>query len=555
MTRRCVLSWLTAVLVFALPGTSSQAPAQTVLATANSTGRLAADLEYLVKSVAPDGDQGAQAFLQALRQFKEGELLKGHDRDRLLGIAASLPHNPGEAPMVVAAIPVTDFAAYLDSLQVLGMTVEAEKGVAAFSHRITTPDGARTFFALESKKYAFLSLMPTGAQSIKSLDPASWRPSTGAQSDLSLVLKLSELPEAMKSQFIANFEASLPSKDPQRPNESDDEYKGRMTFSRMLREAVNALIREGDRIELNLAVDRSTEQVALDLAVTALPNTPFAKTVNDFQGRKSRFSWLGTDSPLSAWASLPLPKYLSDVLQELLEKVRQEGESKTKNETEKKVNSRLFGVLKAALSAPDVDLGLALQGPFKNQGGQERFTMLGMLKVPSGQEVDRLFRDVTAQTTPADKMKVKLDVGKGQDGTAIHQMTADAASLDPNLVKHCGDAGFFLAFPENAVLISFGEVGLKSIQHAIETLAARKRGGEEPVALQTHLSTLVELSTDQDREAAHRAASEAFKGAQAGKDRVALTMNGDGRSLRLRLGLDVPALKFAVRMGPRGQAK
>jgi hypothetical protein len=181
--------------------------------------------------------------------------------------------------------------------------------------------------------------------------------------------------------------------------------------------------------------------------------------------------------------------------------------------------------------------------------------MLGVLKVPSGQEVDRLFRDVTTQITPADKTKVKLDVGKGQDGTAIHQMTAEASSLDPNLVKHCGDAGFFVAFPENAVLISFGELGLKSIQGAIETLAARKGGREEPLALQTHLSTLVDLSTDQDREAAHRAASETFKGAQAGKDRMALTINGDGRSLRLRLGLDVPALKFVVLMGQRGQAK
>jgi hypothetical protein len=553
MTRRRAVTWLTVIVLSAWPQALTQSRAQTLVATAHSTGRLADDLQYLAKSVAPEGDAGMQAFLQALRQFQEGELLKGQDRNRLLGMAATLPQNPGEAPMVAVAIPVTDFAGYLDSLQALGMTVEAEKGVAGFSHRVTTPDGGRTFFALESKKYAFLSLMPTGSQGIKNLDPASWRPQSATSSDLSVVLRLSQLPEAIKSQFLANFEASLESKDRQKPNESDAEYKGRMASTRLGREAVKSLIREGDTAELNLGLDKASEQVLLDLVITALPNTPLAKTLSDFQGRKSQFSWLGAGTPLSAWLSVPLPKSLSDVFTELLDKVKKEGESKAKNDAEKVLNTRLFALLREALTAPDVDLGLAIQGPTKNAAGQTRFTMIGALKTPSGQSVDRLFRDITAQMTPADKTKVKLDAAKSRDGTPIHQLSVPVASLDPNLVKHCGDTGFFLAFPRNTVLISFGDEGLKSIQQAAESLSDPKLAGGEPLTIQTHLSTLGELS-DQDPEAVRRAAAETFQGARAGRDRIALSLNGEAHALRVRLTLDVPAIKFAVQMGQRNQA-
>ena len=140
---------------------------QMMVVTSPSVGQLADDLEYVLRAVAPAGDQGAQASLDALRRLKDGELIKGLDKTRPLGIAASLPEKQGDAPSVVAALPVTDFAQLLESLTGLGMKVEENPGIPGFSHKVTTPDGDRTVFALSAKRYAFFSLIPAGADQIR----------------------------------------------------------------------------------------------------------------------------------------------------------------------------------------------------------------------------------------------------------------------------------------------------------------------------------------------------------------------------------------------------
>ena len=297
MTRRRVMTWLSVILVPGLLAAVPQVSAQTLVATARSAGRLADDLEYLVKSLAPAGDEGLQAALGTLRQFKEGELLKGLDQKRLLGVAATLPREPGGLPMIVGAVPVTDYAQFLDSLKNVGMTVDAQSGVPGFSHKITTPDGAQTVFALEARKYAFFSLIPSRADTISKLDPAAWRPQGGTQGDLSVVLNLAALPDALKDQFVNGLEASLGEKQAQRPGESNPEYKGRMAGTRITAEAVKSLIREGESVELAMNVDPSREEVVVDLTASARPGTALAKTLNDFKGRKSRFTWMGADAP------------------------------------------------------------------------------------------------------------------------------------------------------------------------------------------------------------------------------------------------------------------
>ena len=145
------------------------------------------------------------------------------------------------------------------------------------------------------------------------------------------------------------------------------------------------------------------------------------------------------------------------------------------------------------MTAGDLDMGLAIQGPVKNAAGQNRFTMIGGMKVPSGKDVDRLVREHFAQIPSEKGATLKLDVAKGPNGTAIHHLSVPEASLDPKLVKQCGSAGLFLAFPGNTLLISFGDEGLNSIQQAIENLARSQGEGTEPAALQTHLSALGSL--------------------------------------------------------------
>lgn len=552
MTRRCVSAWLGVLLVPGLLGVVPRLPAQTLVATAHSAGRLADDLEYLAKALAPAGDESLQAGLRALKQFKDGELVRGLDRTRLIGVAVTLPQDPGGAPMVVAAVPVTNYAQFLDSLKDLGITVDADSGVPGFSHRVTTPDGAQTLFALEARKYAFFSLIPSRADSISKLDPASWRPKGGAEGDLSLALNLSQLPDAVRDQFINGLEASMAETEARRPDEPEAEYKGRMAGAKVSAEAVKLLIREGEAVELALTVDPSREEIVLDLTASARMGTSLAKTLAAFSERKSRFPWIEAGSPLSGWVSLPIPKQMGDALAETLETERKESESKAKDDAAKALNQRVYDLLKQAVTGGDLDMGLAVQGPVKNAAGQSRYTIITGMKVPSGKDAERLIRDAAAQIPPEKRESLKLDAAKARDGTPIHQFVTPESTLDPKLVKQFGATGFFLAFPGDTALLTFGDEGEKAIRQAIDNLAKPAVGRGDPASFQTHVSSLGQLA-DQDPEAVRQAAAEIFQGARASRDRITLSLKGEGPRLRLKLTVDVPALKFAVKIGRKDE--
>ena len=153
-------------------------------------------LERVVKGVAPPDDPMAAMVLNALGQVKTGAMLKGLDQTRGFGLAVTLPKNPaaGEPPSVVAGVPVSNLAQFLDSLKDLGLAVDDQPGVPGFSHKVTMPGGSPTLFVLQSKEYALFSLVPVGADRIRAIDPASWKPKGRPETALSTTIRLSEPP-------------------------------------------------------------------------------------------------------------------------------------------------------------------------------------------------------------------------------------------------------------------------------------------------------------------------------------------------------------------------
>ncbi len=295
------------VCMFGLLGSVGTASGQTVLVTAKSVSELTDDLEYLIKSVAPEGDPIAQTVLNALNQFKSGAMLKGVDQSKSFALAVTLPKDFGQGgpPTVVAAVPVSDLGQFLDSLKELELAVDDQPGVAGFSHKVSMPNGTPTFFVLQSKGYALFSLTPDGVDQLKALDPSSWKPKGRAQSTLSVKVKLSELPEALKDQFLNQLEATLNQQNDRKPGEGDAEFRGRIAGQKFGLEAFNSLIRDGDAIALDLDLSRKTSELALELAISAKPDTAMAKTLRTLGGRRSRFQGLGKDAAMAALGQPP----------------------------------------------------------------------------------------------------------------------------------------------------------------------------------------------------------------------------------------------------------
>src|SRR5689334_3676944 len=136
------------IVALALLGTAAPATAQTVVITAKSLNDLADDFEYLINSVAPEGDPRTEQVRGAINQFKAGELVKGLDQSRPFGVTVSLPKDfpQGGAPSIVAAVPVKDLGQFLDSLKGMGVDVSDKPDAPGFSHKLTAPDGNMGLF-------------------------------------------------------------------------------------------------------------------------------------------------------------------------------------------------------------------------------------------------------------------------------------------------------------------------------------------------------------------------------------------------------------------------
>ena len=551
MTFRTLKFSVLLVSVFGLAGWVETAPGQTVVLTAKSGTELADDLEFLIKAAAPEGDPRAQAALEALGRFKTAELLKGLDRSRGFGLAVTLPKDagPGVPPSVVAAVPVSDFGQFLDSLKDLGLTVDDQPGVPGFSHKVTTPNGNPTLFILQSRGYALFSLVPDGADRIKTMDPSAWRPEGRGEPLLRIRVQPSEVPEALKEQFLTQVEANVHQQDERQPGESDSEYRGRLAGQNLVLKAFRSMVRDADAITLDLDLNRKTSEIALEFAMSARPNTSMARTLRALNGRRSRFRVLSPDPVQAAWISLPVAKEIGDLVSDSFERELKERSKKLDSQAGKTLLARFGELIKANLKAQEIDVGVAIQRTAPEGSNTAPLVVLGGMKIQGGREAERLVRDATATIKPGEDVKIQFDVARAGDGTAIHQMSGLFEVKDPDLIKSFGKPSVFVAFREDALLVSFGENGLTPLRRALDGFSSPPAsGGDEPVSTMIRVARLGDFA-DKDQEKFLRAAAQVFRGEHAQHDRIHLDLKGDGDGIRLRLAIDAPVLKLLALLG------
>jgi hypothetical protein len=543
--------------VLGLLGPASAVMGQTIVVTAKSIKDLAGDLEYLVKTVAPEGDPNAENLLGALKQFQAGDLVKGLDQSRGFGLAVTLPPDfpAGDPPSIVAAVPVTDLGALLDSVGGLGIAVDDKPGVEGFSHKVTAPDGNTSLFVLQSKGYALFSLVPAGADKLKAIDPASWAPKGQPGATLAARVRIAELPQAIKEQFLGQFKASMEQQEGRKPGEPDAQYQGRIAAQKAGESTITALVRDGDSIAMAFDLDRKTSEMSLELTIAGRPGTEMARALGAFQGRRSRFQDLGTGGPLAVWASLPVAKVIREGVVRGLDSA-QKGELPAGVTTpeQRKLFGRFLELVKSNLEAEELDAGLAFRRGAAGDGTSGHYTMLVGMKVRDGKSFDRLFRDSIAQVKPEEKgIQVTLDAAKAADGTAIHRLTGPFDKNDPKVTRILGKPTLAFAFRDDAIVGAFGEDSTAAVRKVVEGLStppASGPGSAGPIALIARLAGLDAFGeSDEQREAFRRASAETFRGEAAKKDRFSITLKGEGAAIRLRLAVDVPALKFFAMIG------
>jgi hypothetical protein len=536
------------VVALALLGAAAPASAQTLVITAKSLNDLADDFEYLIKTVAPEGDPKAQQVLDAINQFRKEELAKGLDQGRPFGVTVSLPKDfpQGGPPSIVAAVPVKDLGQFLDSLKGMGVDVSDKPDAPGFSHKVTAPNGNMSVFVLESKGYGIFSLTPDDPDKLKAVDPASWRPKGRPESTVSYRVKLSEIPDALKEQMLAGVDAQAQQQNERKEGEKEADYKARVAGQDFVISGFKSMIKDGDILELDLDVSKETQSAALELALSGRPGTEMAKNLRSFGEKRSRFEGLGADAAVAGWLRVPLAKEIRDLINTAMDEAVKEGPKDLKTDEQMKLFSRFVELMRSSLKADELDMGMSLQ---PSGGADSKMVFLSAMSVRDGDEFERLFRDA-AKEFKDEKHEVTLDADKAADDTAIHRLSAPADSKNEDVVKTFGKPALYVAFRKDAVWAAFGEEGLAVLKQAMGGGASAPSRGESdgPVAAVAHTAR-VGAFPGKNQETMRKAAKTVFPGPGPNRDRIYLGLKGEGDGLRLRLSLDVPALKFFSLVG------
>lgn len=558
VTRRIFSKALAFAALAAATSAGSTARAQqggpTVVLTAKSAGEVIGDLRYLLSSVGKADDPQIMGALAALDAFKDPAALQGLDPSKPLGVFGSIPDGPGVPPSAVVFVPVLDSKKLLDSLAGFGATVEADNATPGFTHKVTAPGVPMPLYVTTGGGYLYMSLTPVGGDALKVMKPASLLPKRPGAGDLSLAIHLDRIPAALKEQFGAQLEQNLAGQREKKPNEADAEYQGRLVGMKLTQDAFVALVRDGKDLTLDLIVDQKTEFVGLELASSALPGSEYGKALRKLGAMKSKFRGLTANAAVGGYAAIPVTQSLRDMIGKAFDQGMEKGLKEGNGDASaKKLAQEVAPIIRDTLTAEILDIGGAMQGPVADgSGGASTYAGVMAMTIKGGKKLDAVVRQA-AKNLPADKQKdFKLDAAKAADGTAIHKFTD---STPGDVAGPFGEKAIYAAFRDDAVAIGVGKNGLVALNSALAAskLAAPASGASMAAAApQVELflaaSRMTGLSdTKEGRDAMTAAGAEVFTGASAKKDKVSLVLRAQGDSMSLRLGGDVPALKFLVR--------
>jgi hypothetical protein len=294
---------------------------------------------------------------------------------------------------------------------------------------------------------------------------------------------------------------------------------------------LTTVIREGKEVGLRLDLDKSGEQLVIELSLDGKPGSGLADRIADYGKGQSLLSGaLGGDSAVNGLIYYSLPEGLRQTWDEAVDAGIREVLDKESDPAKKAQEEKLLNALVPTLKAGVIDGGLSVRGPNANK----LYTVVGGVRLKAGLALENVLREAVPLLPPGDQAKIKLNV-ETAGNIKIHQLAV--TDMDKKGRRLFGEAPTaYVALRDDAAFFALGEEGLTAIK---EALTAQPKAGPQ-VQMEVSLNRLAPALA-RDNPKAATAAQAAF--GSGGKDRVQVQVVG-GSALKVRLVVQTPVVKF-----------
>jgi hypothetical protein len=487
------------------------------------------DFKYLAELAGKENE--AKQLEGLLKTAGDKSALDGIDTKKPIAIYGNVGGGLADSQVVVM-LPIADEKAFLGLLQRFQITAEKDRdGVYKVGNDALNSTNQNVYFRF-ANNYAYATL--NDAKNIakeKLLLPAQVLP-TGKQTSLSVVVRLDQIPTELKQIALGQLELQLGNAKEKQPGESEADLLFRTAAVDEWVAQLKAALVDGQDLAINLDVDRKAEDLSLTANLTAKSGSSLATSIADIGKAKSVASGLvGTDSAVNVIVHGMVSDRFRKALDPAIDAAFKKALDDEKDKAKRAVASKFYKLLEPTYKSGELDIGGSLRGP--NANGL--FVGVGAIKVKDGLALEKAVKDIVKDLPAEDKKDIDLDFDKAK-GVNIHRLKPGKDYSD-DARRAFGENPVYVAFRDDALLISLGEGGLTAIKDAIGAEPQACKAIQVDVAMGRFAKML-----GKDQEDAVNAARKAFAKSKTG-DRLTVTLEG-GKSLHLHASMKAQLVTF-----------
>jgi hypothetical protein len=516
------------VLLAARPA-RADAPAErpAVLLRVEALEGLIGDLRYLVKAVGREEEARQVESLLKSRTGPKG--LEGIDVKKPIGLYANVKTSLNESE-VVLLLPIADEKTFLDFLGALNLEPKKDKD-DLYTLKIENVPVPVLFRFANGYLYATPRLNSKMTLPGKDKLPRPEKVLAAGGGALSLTVNVDQVPAPVRKQAVVAAAVVLgQAKERGLPGATEKQsavYEAVLDqFSRQLK----ALMEDATAAQLQVAVDRKANELALGFSLAARPGSTLAKGLAGLSPAKSVGAGvLGKESVMAGLLHLDLPEAVKKAAAPAIDEAIAKALDRT-GAQERALVAPLAEALAPTAKSGTLDVALDMRGPGK--GG--KYTVVASVQVEKGAAIDKAVRELLAKLPEEARESVK-EVGKVGD---VRFYMVKQKEVDPQAKELFGTGPLFFAFRDDALIVTLGEAaeGLAMF----EAVTAKPKAGQ-PLRLQLSASRLAVLMAKETK-AAPEAAKKAFR--KPDTDKMRLTVQAGDR-LEVKLTIQTAVLAFA----------
>ncbi len=410
------------------------------------------------------GREEAAQDIQGLIKAKVGAKgLQGIDLGRPVGAYVRFGKELGDFAGTLL-VPVADAQAFLTLLENVGVTsTKGKDDIYTLQSKLNID-----LYLRFAKKYAYVSVGNTDNLSDKNLlDPAKVL-AVPEDSLISATVRLDQVPDFGKllaSDQLAKALQELQDKVP--PPETEAQKQFAKAAVGYLAQTVADAFKDGQRVRLDVALDKDRKDLAVRMSLSAMPGTELAKAITTAGKSKSAFAGLmSQNAAFRGSVDTTFPPELHKAFARAIEDAAAKGIADMTDAPRRKQAQALVDALLPTVKAGQLDAFFGMAGPVGSH-----YTLLAAVKVKDGDELGAVVHKlVTAElkTMPAEQRdKIQLDVDT-VGAIKIHKFELPRDPKTNKVLEDLpGDPNLFVAFRKDAVFLAIGPQSLATLKSAV----------------------------------------------------------------------------------------